>query len=101
VAAKLTSTNGGTGCHLAGLLNHYLGIEILKTEQQSDWTSEILSASQVDYAANDVRFLDSLLSAIMSDLRVNGRLGLALRCFDHIPTRVELDVLGVDDPFTY
>lgn len=101
VAAKLRHPAKLVGHSLVDLLAHYLGVEIDKSEQQSDWKAPELSAGQVDYAANDVRYLVPLLYALLSDLRRANLEELTLRCFDHIPARVELEVRGFADVFTY
>lgn len=101
VASKIADPEALIGHSLIDLLDHYLGVRIDKTEQLSDWSSAVLSSAQVQYAANDVRYLPELLYAILSDLRQEHLEDLALRCFEHIPTRVELEVRGLRDVFTY
>jgi ribonuclease D len=101
VASKIADPEARIGHSLIDLLAHYLGVRIDKTEQRSDWSSAELSSAQIQYAANDVRYLPELLYAILNHLRRAKLEALALRCFDHIPTRVELEVRGFHDVFTY
>jgi ribonuclease D len=101
VAAKIADPRADVGHHLVDLVEHYLGLSLNKDEQVSDWRSKRLSTSQIEYAANDVRHLPSLLYALLRDLRNSGLERLALKCFRHLPTRVELEVLRLGDVFTY
>lgn len=101
VASKIADPEARVGHSLTDLLAHYLGVRIDKTEQRSNWSSAALSSAQVEYAANDVRYLPELLYAILNHLRRAELEHLAVRCFDHIPTRVELEVRGFQDVFTY
>jgi len=101
VASKIVDPTGEVGHRLVDLARYYLGVEIDKSEQTSDWLSSTLTTEQIAYAANDVRHLVPLLYALLSDLRHQGLERLALRCFDHLPTRVELEVHEFGDVFTY
>ena len=57
IASKLARTY--TNKHgLKDLIHELIGIELDKSSQSSDWgSSEDLSIKQIDYAANDVRYL--------------------------------------------
>jgi ribonuclease D len=101
VASKVIDPSGDVGHGLVDLARYYLGIEIDKSEQTSNWLSATLTPKQIAYAANDVRYLLPLLYALLSDLRQKGLEQLALHCFDHLPTRVELEVRELGDVFTY
>lgn len=101
IAAKLADPTGEIGHSLVDLLHHYLGVNLDKSEQTSNWMAEDLSSSQLRYAADDVRYLVPLLNTLLNDLRHSSLDGLAIHCFDHLPTRVELEVRGFADVYTY
>ncbi len=93
IAAKLTRTF--TDRHgLKALLQDLLGVDISKQQQQSDWGAEELSLAQLDYAASDVLYLHRLREAMDALLAREGRTEIAQACFDFLPTRARLDLLG-------
>ena len=97
IAAKLVRTF--TDRHgLKYLLNELVGVDVSKQQQTSDWGSVTLSDAQKDYAASDVLYLHKLMAALEAILIREDRLDLAQRCFDFLPTRAELDLLGWDEP---
>lgn len=97
IAAKLVRTF--TDRHgLKYLLADLVGVDVSKQQQTSDWGSETLSAAQKDYAASDVLYLHRLKAELEARLIREGRLALAQRCFDFLPTRAELDLMGWNDP---
>ena len=97
VAAKLIRTF--TDRHgLKYLLNELVGVDVSKQQQTSDWGSKVLTEAQKEYAASDVLYLHRLKSALEAILIREDRLDLAQRCFDFLPTRAELDLLGWDEP---
>ncbi len=80
------------------LLQEYVGIDVSKAQQTSDWGSEILTDAQREYAASDVLYLHKLKTALEAILIREDRLTLAQHCFDFLPTRAELDLMGFDEP---
>ncbi len=97
IAAKLVRTF--TDRHgLKYLLNELVGVDVSKQQQTSDWGSVTLSDAQKDYAASDVLYLHKLKAALEAILIREDRLDLAQRCFDFLPTRAELDLLGWEEP---
>lgn len=86
---------------LKELLRMYLGAELDKDQQLSDWTATEFSAEQLAYAAADVVHLLELLKCLEADLEKKSRLELAKACYAHIPIRVKLDLLGLPDVYTY
>ncbi len=74
-----------------------LGIEISKQQQLSDWGNTNLSDEQLTYAAMDVAYLHILKEKLDERLKREGRIQLAKGCFDFLKTRVELDLLGLND----
>ena len=97
IAAKLVRTF--TDRHgLKYLLNELVGVDVSKQQQTSDWGSAVLSEAQKDYAASDVLYLHRLKEALEAILIREDRLTIAQRCFDFLPTRAELDLLGWEEP---
>jgi len=93
VASKLVRTY--TDKHgLKDLCKEVLGVELSKQQQSSDWGASELSQEQLRYAASDVLHLHALRARFDEMLRREGRTGLARACFDFIPARAELDLLG-------
>ena len=80
------------------LLQELVGVDVSKQQQTSDWGSEDLTDAQKEYAASDVLYLHKLKVELESRLAREGRLDMAQRCFDFLPTRAELDLLGWDEP---
>lgn len=93
IASKLARTY--TDRHgLKYLLSEMLGVEISKQNQSSDWGASNLSVAQQEYAASDVLHLHQLKAALEIMLVREGRLDLAQRCFDFLPSRAALDLAG-------
>ena len=80
------------------LLIELLGVDVSKQQQTSDWGAATLTEAQKDYAASDVLYLHRLKTELESRLNREGRMDLAQRCFDFLPTRAELDLMGWDEP---
>jgi ribonuclease D len=96
IAAKMVRTF--TDRHgLKWLLQDLVGVDVSKQQQTSDWGSETLTAAQLDYAASDVLYLHRLKAELDARLAREGRTALAQACFDFLPTRAELDLLGWGD----
>ncbi|MEQ9422350.1 MAG: ribonuclease D [Rhodospirillaceae bacterium] len=94
--SKLCRTN--TDRHgLKDLCRDYLGIEISKQQQSSDWAAETLKPEQIEYAAADVLYLHKLMSEMNYLLDREGRRDLAEACFRFLPDRAALDVAGWPD----
>ncbi len=97
IASKLIRTY--TDRHgLKYLLAEYVGVDVSKAQQTSDWGSAALTDAQRDYAASDVLYLHKLKDALEAILQREGRTDLAQRCFDFLPTRAELDLMGWEEP---
>ncbi|GAB4366235.1 MAG: ribonuclease D [Elainellaceae cyanobacterium] len=77
-------------------------IELDKTAQSSDWGNAAnLSAEQLRYAANDVRYLLNVRSKLTAMLQREGRWELAQQCFQCLPTIVALDLLQYNNVFEH
>ena len=97
IAAKLVRTF--TDRHgLRDLCRELLGVEINKQQQTSDWGAPELSAEQLAYAASDVLHLHALWAKLEALLDRERRRDLAQACFDFLPARARLDMLGYADP---
>ncbi|GAB1479168.1 ribonuclease D [Paracoccaceae bacterium] len=97
IASKLIRTY--TDRHgLKYLLAEYVGVDVSKAQQTSDWGQATLTEAQKEYAASDVLYLHKLKDALEAILIREGRLALAQQCFDFLPARAELDLLGWDEP---
>jgi ribonuclease D len=79
---------------LKDLLKELVGVDISKQQQSSDWGAETLSDAQLDYAASDVLHLHALKAVLDQRLAREGRTALAQACFDFLPYRADLDLLG-------
>tara|TARA_Y100001978_G_scaffold138845_1_gene124175 strand:- start:212 stop:856 length:645 start_codon:yes stop_codon:yes gene_type:complete len=92
VASKLGRTY--TNKHgLKDLINELLDIELDKSSQSSDWGSEEnLSQNQINYAANDVKYLIGAKNKLTLILKREGRYDLAKKCFNVISIFSELDI---------
>lgn len=101
IASKLLDPNNRNKHTLEFLLKRYLGVVISKRERLSDWLSNKLTEEQVAYAAKDVMYLRSLLDVLENELEAKGLIELANACFAHIPARVQLDILGYGDMYSY
>lgn len=96
IASRLVRTY--TDRHgLKDLCRELLGIDLVKTEQSSDWGADELSEAQQRYAAQDVLHLHALRQRLEVMLEREARLDLARSCFDFLPTRVALDLAGWPD----
>ncbi len=101
IAVKLLDVINKNKHSLKPILKKYLGIEISKHEQLSNWISDEITEKQISYAVNDVMYLLQLLSVLEGELKSKNLLELAHLCFAHIPARVQLDILGYGDVYSY
>ncbi len=93
IASRLSRTY--TDRHgLKELVKEMLGLDISKQQQSSDWGGPVLSDAQKDYAASDVRFLHRLHAEFVIRLEREGRSEIAQACFDFLPHRARLDLVG-------
>jgi len=97
IASKLVRTY--TDRHgLAHLCRELLGVELSKQQQTSDWGAPDLTPEQLAYAASDVLYLHALWEKLEALLHRENRRELAQACYDFLPTRARLDILGYEDP---
>ncbi len=93
IASRMTRTY--TDRHgLKDLCRDLLGVEISKQQQSSDWGADNLTEAQLAYAASDVLHLHALRDKLDVLLARENRDKIARECFDFLPARAELDLLG-------
>ena len=93
IASRLVRTY--TDRHgLKNLLHDLLEVNLSKHQQSSDWGAPNLSNAQLEYAASDVLYLHRLREALNKRLVREGRMEIAQSCFDFLPARAKLDLLG-------
>jgi ribonuclease D len=96
IASKLARTY--TDRHgLKDLVKELVGVELNKQQQSSDWGADTLSEAQLAYAASDVLYLHAAKARLVSMLEREGRLEIAKACFDFLPARADLDLMGWPD----
>ncbi|MEP4249822.1 ribonuclease D [Tateyamaria sp.] len=96
IASRLVRTY--TDRHgLKNLLQEMLGVDISKQQQSSDWGADTLTKAQVEYAASDVLYLHRLRDVLNERLVREGRMEIAQGCFDFLPMRANLDLVGWPD----
>lgn len=79
-----------------------LNIKLIKEQQCSYWGKDNLSKEQENYAITDVKYLHALKAVLVSMLKRENRLEIAEDCFNFIPQRAKLDILGwTDDIFAH
>ena len=101
IASKLARTY--TNRHgLKELVLELEKVELDKTSQSSDWGNAAnLSDEQLDYAANDVRYLLSVRQKLITMLQREERWELAQQCFETLSVIVDLDLLHYKDIFEH
>lgn len=82
---------------LAVLCREFLGVELSKRQQSSDWGANDLSEAQRNYAANDVLYLHQLRVRLIEILNRERRFDMAQACFDFVLVRAAMDLAGWED----
>lgn len=96
IASKLVRTY--TDRHgLKDLVRELVGVNLDKQQQSSDWGSAELSDEQIAYAASDVLYLHKAKEELDRRLEREGRTELAQACFEFLPIRATLDLLGWEE----
>ena len=67
IAAGLTGMPAQVG--YAELVRRLLGVELAKAHTRTDWSRRPLSAEQLDYALDDVRYLPGLRAELLANCR--------------------------------
>ena len=76
---------------LKDLVKEFIGIDISKQHQTSDFGGE-LSSAQIKYCANDVIYLHKINDALNKMLTRENRMSLYKDCLKFLNTRVNLDL---------
>jgi len=93
IASKLVRTF--TERHgLKNILQDLISVDVSKQQQSSDWGRPILTQAQIDYAASDVLYLHKLKHELDIRLSRENRTDIAQACFEFLPKRAQLDILG-------
>jgi ribonuclease D len=93
IASKLCRTY--THHHsLLELCNELLDVKISKQQQSSDWGALSLNKKQLNYAAQDVKYLHQLYDKMSLLLLRENKMKIAEACFKFLPTKTKLDLLG-------
>lgn len=87
---------------LKDLVQELTGVELDKSAQSSDWGDAMnLSEAQLQYAANDVRYLIQARSKLIEMLEREERLALAEQCFQALSVFAQLDILQYQNVFEH
>ena len=76
---------------LKALIKEFVGIDISKQFQNSDFGGDLTTA-QLKYCANDVIYLHKIHEELNKILQRENRIGLYKECLKFLKTRVELDL---------
>jgi len=96
IASKLVRTF--TDRHgLKDLVKDVVGVDLSKQQQSSDWGADTLTDAQKAYAASDVLYLHQVKEELDKRLAREGRTDIAQACFDFLPTRAALDLIGYEN----
>ena len=96
IASKLARTY--TDRHgLKDVVRELAGVDLSKAQQSSDWGAAELTPAQLEYAASDVLYLHAVKARLDEMLVREGRMELARKCFDFLPSRSALDLAGWDE----
>ena len=95
IASKLARTY--TNKHgLKDLISEFLKIDIDKKEQSSNWGSKRLTKDQIQYALNDVKYLDEIYKVLNFELQKKSLTKEYKQILSFLETRVTLDLMGWD-----
>ncbi|MFN6962578.1 MAG: DNA polymerase [Pyrinomonadaceae bacterium] len=80
---------------LADVVQYFLGMELDKSEQVSDWSAAELSHSQVEYAAKDAAIMPQVYSKLDERLRNDSLERVATLEFECVMPIAEMELNGV------
>ena len=96
ICRKFTSNHG-----LKDLSKDLIGIKLDKEMQTSDWGKEEYTKEQIQYAANDVLYLQKIKEELEKILKRENKNEIAEECFKFLETRTTLDLNGLGDIFEH
>lgn len=96
IASKLVRTFSDRH-GLKNLLHELISIDVSKQQQSSDWGNPTLTQAQIEYAASDVLYLHKIKEELDKRLKRENRTEIAQACFEFLPKRAQLDILGWPD----
>jgi len=82
---------------LAALIERHFGIAIPKGRQKSNWSFRPLSEAQLEYAANDTRYLEALAAILADELQQAGRTAWHDECCQNMLNAVRKDKIPPDE----
>ena len=82
---------------LKDLAAEFVGVQMDKQQQSSDWGAAELSDQQKAYAASDVLHLHAIKARLDTMLERDGRRTFAEAAFRFLPIRARMDLLGFGD----
>lgn len=80
--------------NLAEVASVFLGVELDKSEQVSDWNAPELSQSQIEYAARDAATMIPLREKIVERLKTDGLIKVAKLEFDCVVPIAAMELAG-------
>jgi len=80
----------------ATLVNQYIGVQLGKGQQRTDWSKRPLSDAQLSYAADDVRYLAQLYPKMRDSLIERGRMDWLSADFEQL-VRIEKYDVPIED----
>jgi DNA polymerase-1 len=80
--------------NLAEVANFFLGVELDKSEQVSDWSAEELSPSQIQYAAKDAAIMVALREKVVERLKQDELVKVAKLEFDCVVPIARMELNG-------
>ena len=93
IASKIARTY--TDKHgLKDLVKEFIGVDLSKQMQSSDWGAEKLTDKQLKYAAGDTLYLHEIKIELDKMLLRENRKELFKKALEFVNTRVELDLAG-------
>jgi DNA polymerase-1 len=95
IASQLIAAGDQDRRHnLAEVVSHFLGTELDKSEQVSDWAAEELSQSQIEYAARDAAIMVPLREKIVERLKQDELVKVAKLEFDCVMPIAAMELNG-------
>jgi DNA polymerase I len=96
IAVKLlTAGLHGVRANLQAITKKYLGIDLPKEQQLSDWSATDLTTDQLTYAARDAQVLLPLYLELCNELKKNDLTRVAQLEFEALPAIAEIEYNGM------